>query len=159
MERVKEFIKQRSGHENKLPSTGNPYIEMTEQREESNNNMFENAINPVLDTQDNHGHQLEKEHIHEPQITTFDRTPSWLKDNEFLLRGYRVNFNRKRDLFKSLFRMHNETLNIWTHLIGGLIFVGFFFSILIWFNESQKTLEGFIDNWRTERPKFSEYVL
>lgn len=38
------------------------------------------------------------------------------------MRGYRINFDSYSKLTRSLFMIHNETINIWTHLIGGLIF-------------------------------------
>lgn len=38
--------------------------------------------------------------------------------------GYRIGFNKKRDVFKSLFIWHNESTNVWTHLIGVFIFIG-----------------------------------
>ncbi|KAI6679269.1 hypothetical protein NL676_033150 [Syzygium grande] len=45
------------------------------------------------------------------------------EDNEFILRHYCTN----RPLLEaalSLFRWHNETLNVWTYLIGFLVFLG-----------------------------------
>ena len=49
---------------------------------------------------------------------SFDDIPPHLQDNEFILRGYRAGYSFRRSL-ASLFRLHNETGNIWTHLIGG----------------------------------------
>lgn len=37
--------------------------------------------------------------------------------------GYRAKFTLKMTLL-SLFKMHNETINVWTHLIGFLIMLG-----------------------------------
>lgn len=68
--------------------------------------------------------EIEREKL-KPKITTLDETPLWLRDNEFLQTGYRVNYYKKRDILKSLFQAHNETLNIWTHLIGALLFIWF----------------------------------
>lgn len=44
--------------------------------------------------------------------------PDWLKDNDFLLRGHRTPTNSFVACFKSIFRIHTETGNIWTHLLG-----------------------------------------
>lgn len=44
--------------------------------------------------------------------------PDWLKDNDFLLRGHRTPTNSFIACFKSIFRIHTETGNIWTHLLG-----------------------------------------
>lgn len=54
-------------------------------------------------------------------LTSFDKLPKFLADNEYIQGGYRVHFSFKLCLL-SLFRMHNETLNVWTHLIGTLLF-------------------------------------
>ena len=46
----------------------------------------------------------------------------WQKDNEYILTSYRpASFSVARS-FWSIFRLHNETLNIWTHLLGALIY-------------------------------------
>ena len=38
--------------------------------------------------------------------------------NKFILTGYRLNYVTWRQILGSLFQWHNETINIWTHLIG-----------------------------------------
>jgi hypothetical protein len=43
--------------------------------------------------------------------------PEYLKDNEFIVTGYRANTGLWGSL-TSLFRLHNESGNIWTHLCG-----------------------------------------
>lgn len=50
--------------------------------------------------------------------------PDWLKDNEFLFRGHRTPTNSFLACFKSIFRIHTETGNIWTHLLGMIAFLG-----------------------------------
>ena len=57
-----------------------------------------------------------------PKISILEETPDWLKD-DYLVKGYRINHHRFTDLLKSLFTLHNETFNIWTHLIGGICFI------------------------------------
>ena len=56
------------------------------------------------------------------------KAPHFLVDNEFIQRGYRINFNSKRRLCRSLFMLHNESVNVWSHLIGVACFIG----LLIW---------------------------
>ncbi|KAG4930115.1 hypothetical protein AAZX31_17G106600 [Glycine max] len=56
-------------------------------------------------------------------LLSFWELPEYMKDNEYILRYYRANWPFKQALF-SLFRWHNETLNVWTHLIGFLLFLG-----------------------------------
>ena len=45
-------------------------------------------------------------------------------DNPHLKTGYRVFFNTYWDCARSLFMIHNETMNVWSHLIGLIIFIG-----------------------------------
>jgi len=49
--------------------------------------------------------------------------PQWLKDNEYLVFGHRPQLNSFRACLYSIFRIHTETGNIWTHLLGFLAFI------------------------------------
>lgn len=44
--------------------------------------------------------------------------PEYLRDNEYIVKYYRRE-QRFRDSWKTLFQLHNETGNVWTHLLGG----------------------------------------
>jgi adiponectin receptor len=46
-------------------------------------------------------------------LVSFWELPEYMKDNEFILNYYRANWPLKEALF-SIFRWHNETLNVWT---------------------------------------------
>lgn len=48
----------------------------------------------------------------------FDKLPSWMRDNEYLHFGHRPQLPSFAECFRSIFRIHSETGNIWTHLIG-----------------------------------------
>jgi len=52
--------------------------------------------------------------------------PAFLRDNDYIKRGYRIGFNTKTKIMKSLFMLHNETVNVWSHFLGVLAFVGLF---------------------------------
>lgn len=57
------------------------------------------------------------------QLVEFSALPAHLRDNNYILGHYRVDWSVKRALF-SIFEMHNETFNVWTHLVGFLLFLG-----------------------------------
>lgn len=44
-----------------------------------------------------------------------------MKDNQYILTGYRPMSNSLMKSFTSIFAVHNETVNIWTHLVPGLL--------------------------------------
>ncbi|XP_023243952.1 adiponectin receptor protein-like, partial [Centruroides sculpturatus] len=48
----------------------------------------------------------------------FSSLPKWLQDNDFLIRGHRPPLPSFSACFRSIFRIHTETGNIWTHLLG-----------------------------------------
>ncbi|XP_042385111.1 heptahelical transmembrane protein ADIPOR3-like [Zingiber officinale] len=56
------------------------------------------------------------------QLVEYHSLPSYLKDNEYILGYYRSEWPLKQTLF-SIFTIHNETLNVWTHLIGFFLFL------------------------------------
>ncbi|KAK8991275.1 hypothetical protein V6N11_062294 [Hibiscus sabdariffa] len=56
-------------------------------------------------------------------LVSYKELPEYMKDNEFILKYYRANWSLKEALF-SIFLWHNETLNVWTHLLGFLLFLG-----------------------------------
>ena len=47
--------------------------------------------------------------------------PLWLQDNVYIQRGYRPASNSYRKSATSIFHIHNETVNIWTHLVGSIV--------------------------------------
>lgn len=60
------------------------------------------------------------------RVIPFHVLPEWLKDNDYLLHGHRPPMPSFRACFGSIFRIHTETGNIWTHLLGGyyIFFLG-----------------------------------
>lgn len=46
---------------------------------------------------------------------------NWPNDNEFLINGHRKPMPSLKACLKSVFTIHSETGNIWTHLIGDFI--------------------------------------
>jgi len=58
------------------------------------------------------------------KATHFYSLPEWLQDNDFLHTGHRPPLPSFTACLKSIFRVHTETGNIWTHMIGCVFFVG-----------------------------------
>uniref|UniRef100_A0A0K2TLV0 Adiponectin receptor protein n=1 Tax=Lepeophtheirus salmonis TaxID=72036 RepID=A0A0K2TLV0_LEPSM len=56
--------------------------------------------------------------IRDWKVLHFTHLPAWMKDNEHLHFGHRPELQSFVECFRSIFRIHTETGNIWTHLIG-----------------------------------------
>lgn len=56
-----------------------------------------------------------------PRTVVWEEAPEWQQDNEYILTGYRPGNTSYSRCFRSLINAHNETCNIYTHLIGALI--------------------------------------
>ncbi|KAL5988252.1 Heptahelical transmembrane protein 4 [Asimina triloba] len=56
------------------------------------------------------------------QLVEYHSLPSYLRDNEYIIGHYRSEWPLKQILL-SIFTIHNETLNVWTHLIGFFLFL------------------------------------
>lgn len=80
-------------------------------------------------------------------IGTFEDIPKALEPDEYIRSGYRVNCNSFSSSLKSLFLLHNETINIWSHLLGTLASIGLFIYTVI-----------FITNYRTQIVTFAKYL-
>lgn len=65
------------------------------------------------------------------QVVHHRSLPAWLKDNDYILRYHRPQLNTCWACFKSMFRVHTETGNIWTHLLGCGSFLVIFVYILV----------------------------
>lgn len=82
------------------------------------------------DTDTEHDSNYKEVSSKNPDIEDCSHCPRWQLrklDNKYLYDGYRVNYNTYSDLFRSIWDLHNETCNIWTHLIGALIFIWFIY--------------------------------
>ena len=69
-------------------------------------------------------------------IGHYEQAPGYMKDNEGITHGYRINFNTPKKIIKSLFMVHNESVNIWSHFIPALLIL----SLLIYFMIGPSTI-------------------
>ncbi|KAG0340939.1 hypothetical protein BG004_006220 [Podila humilis] len=56
-------------------------------------------------------------------LCTWAELPAWMRDNPAILTGYRRETFSYRKAIKSLGYLHNESVNIWSHLLGAIAFV------------------------------------
>lgn len=59
------------------------------------------------------------------RIGVYNEAPEHNKYLIYILTGYRIGFTTFKDCMSSLFMVHNETVNIWTHLFGMLMYALF----------------------------------
>ena len=55
-------------------------------------------------------------------LLNYDELPAWRQDNHFIQTHYRPTSNSFLTSFQSLFQLHNESVNIHSHLSGAWIF-------------------------------------
>ncbi|KAG1138169.1 hypothetical protein G6F37_010862 [Rhizopus arrhizus] len=55
------------------------------------------------------------------RLLLIEELPKDRRENQYVLSGYRF-YQSKHDCLKSLFKLHNETMNIWSHLLGFVFF-------------------------------------
>lgn len=65
--------------------------------------------------------QFEKK-VERALVVFWDDLEAWQQDNQYIVSGYRPTSNSFAQSLASLGYLHNEWMNIWTHLIGGVTF-------------------------------------
>ncbi|TDZ22097.1 ADIPOR-like receptor [Colletotrichum orbiculare MAFF 240422] len=70
-----------------------------------------------------HAAQTIEHKIEQTLLVLWDDLPTWRRDNAYILSGYRPDSNSYLASFRSLAYLHNESVNIWSHLLGALAFV------------------------------------
>ena len=61
------------------------------------------------------------------RVGKYADAPSYLKDNELIKTGYLLNCHSVKLVLRSLFVFSNESINVWSHLIGAFIAIIFIF--------------------------------
>lgn len=63
-----------------------------------------------------------EEKIKHALTVAWDDLPLWQQDNHYIISGYRPASNSFQKSFASLSYLHNESVNIYSHLLGGISF-------------------------------------
>ena len=96
------------------------------------NNQFSEKVNKEEQNIENTENNEKVDYNYEKQlklsIGSFQEAPKFIQDNEYIKNGYILYCNTYKKTFLSLFICHNETVNIWSHLLGALYFI-----FLIWY--------------------------
>lgn len=58
-----------------------------------------------------------------PALLSYDEIPEWYQDNDFIRHGYRPESNSARACLASWLYLHNETVNIYSHLLPAVLFL------------------------------------
>eukprot|EP00897_Mesotaenium_endlicherianum_P007088 jgi/Mesen1/6407/ME000329S05568 len=94
---------------------------MVEIRKRKRKGKVENSSDNVVTAADGGpGEESSKGMLH--RLVEWTSLPEYLKDNEYIVGHYRADLPLKQTLL-SMFTIHNETGNIWTHLIGFVLFL------------------------------------
>ena len=56
-------------------------------------------------------------------IGPIEEAEEFTVDNQFIIKGYRINHSSCKTVCKSLFTCHNEFVNVWSHIGGVLLFL------------------------------------
>lgn len=66
--------------------------------------------------------ELKLEKVKRPRCDgLLEELPDWMRDNEFIKSRYRLDYETNCEVLSTAFKCHNETVNVWTHLIGSMI--------------------------------------
>lgn len=71
------------------------------------------------------------------RTVTWQKVSEWQLDNKYILRGYRPEKADYLEIFTSLTFLHNETCNVYTHLLGALLLPLFATTFLRYLAEPQ----------------------
>lgn len=83
----------------------------------------EHLVKKVLEEAENVENVMRKVFNNAWNVCHFQSLPQWLQDNDYIVMGHRPPLSSFRACFWSIFRLHTETGNIWTHAFGCVLFV------------------------------------
>ena len=108
----------------------------------SYSNLQEEGVESNIDAKPLDQELLDKKEI---VIGDYDQAPDYIKDNEFLKGGYRLNCITYQKIFKSLFVCHNDSVNVWLHLLGTIGAIVLIFYTAIFVSSYKEKISSYID--------------
>lgn len=125
------------------------------------NSRTRSRINPSESTPLSHRHTTispikEKPIRQESFIASIDDCPPHLIDNEYIKSGYRLYFSNFKELLRSLFMWHNETINVWTHLLGALMVIFLIFYTGFYITSNKERIMINLEAFQSESQQFFE---
>lgn len=76
------------------------------------------AATQIVEQTQDLGHRIK-----DAALLKWEELEHWQRDNEYIHGNYRTLSNSYRDSFKTVFALHNQTVNIHSHLLGAITFV------------------------------------
>lgn len=74
-----------------------------------------------------------------PVLITYNSLPPWRQDNHFILTHYRPESGSYAKSLQSLFYLHNESVNIHSHLLGVFLFAFISLSLFLFERDNVRT--------------------
>jgi len=118
---------------------------------------FENQIYQVIINEkikENSSNKINAKNLIKEYIGHISEAHHYILDNEFILKGYRINFNSCKRISKSICMCHNETINVWTHIIGSILTILFMFLVI--FNIGPINQESILKSYFEMRGKLNQ---
>ena len=100
-------------------------------------NMKKNKNSDLLNEKNS---ELKDEKNDEIILGKYEDAPNYLKDNEYIKTGYLINCNSVNKVLRSLFKWSNETVNVWSHLLGCVLAIIFIFYCVNYIQNNQESL-------------------
>lgn len=83
-----------------------------------------------------------------PFLASLSQIPDYMKFNNAIQHGYRINFDNWKRASMTLFQIHNETLNVWTHLIGWAFMLYLMvYALSTWLSEATTSTKAMFLVW------------
>lgn len=80
------------------------------------------------------------------RVLHYDQLPNWMRIDPYIRHGYRPQSNSFCVCFWSIFHRHNESVNIWSHLVPALCHFALLLYLDVWISHSDIKVSR-VDNY------------